>query len=347
MTRFDRFSNTGPLKLLPDKKEAGIGSSRSRSESAGSTSVSIAPSPRSTPIKGLGAIAFEILSQSPSPATRLADFPAAPFIEIDGELLWIGSGAHGWHPRAVLVSDDLAQVHTLPAFVIHLNSIAQRQVWLEGMQPWASRTAGNLLASVPALSEAPTSVAALLALLSALTPGTIRPRGLGALLTGERLSAPLDLAHARIQVLIDALSRNDAATALEHALPLLGLGAGLTPSCDDFIGAAWLAKLLSPGLPNAQRAAWQTSAQTLAHVATERTHRISATLLADTLRGESYGVLTSFARACLDSSVADTERLDAARQLVAVGHSSGWDLLTGFVLGLHGNALCSANPPIR
>ena len=341
MTRYDSFSITGPLKQLPEKKDVGIGSSNINREESSAESVSGVSAPKSTPIKGLGAIAFEILNQSRAPATRLTDFPAAPFIEIGGELLWIGSGVHGWHPRAVVVSDDLAQPHTLPAFVIHLNGIAQRQVWLEGVQPWTDRASANLLTNIAHGARQAAGVSTLQAMVRALTPGARRPRGLGVLLTGEKLSSPLDLAQARLHVLIDALTRDAMNVALEHALPLLGVGAGLTPSCDDFISAAWLAKLCT------SQSLWQASANTLAHVASERTHRISATLLADTLRGESYGVLTNFARTCLDATATDLQRLNAARQLIAVGHSSGWDLLTGFLFGLHGTALFTGNTPIR
>jgi hypothetical protein len=74
----------------------------------------------------------------------------------------------------------------------------------------------------------------------------------------------------------------------------------------------------------------------LASDARAASHAISAALLADLVAGETFEPLHALA----DALAADdpTAALEAARALVALGHSSGWDMLTGFVLGVNGEA---------
>ena len=310
--------------------------------------------PRSTSMLALGPLAFEILVQSDSPATRMKEFVNAPFAELDGELLWIGAQAHGWHPRSVIVAPDLAQPHNLPAFLLHLNNIAQRQVWLEATPPWCTLAEANVLTRMAGLAQSTLHMVVahadpavrLAHLLEQLAVQGDKPRGLGLLLPllhpraelsaelsagqfARALPPPLDLARPRLAAFFSTAALDDPVALEPHATALLGIGAGLTPSCDDFLGGYLLAKLLL------DEARWRGLADALAAVAPIRTHRISATLLADTLRGETYGVLADFAQAWLapaPENGSSTLR-NCAHALVEIGHSSGWDMLTGFVLG--------------
>ena len=309
--------------------------------------------PRSTSMLALGSRAFEILVQSGSPATRLKEFVNAPFAEIDGELLWIGTQAHGWHPRSVIVAPDLAQPHNLPAFLLHLNNIAQRQVWLEATPPWCTLADANVLTRMAGLMHSTLHMVVahadpavrLANLLDQLATHGDKPRGLGLLLPllhptadvnelssghlARALPPPLDLARPRLVAFFNAAALDEPAALEQSATALLGIGAGLTPSCDDFLGGYLLAKLLL------DEARWRGLADALAAVAPIRTHRISATLLADTLRGETYGVLADFAQLWLAPAPDNgpSALRVCAHALVEIGHSSGWDMLTGFVLG--------------
>jgi hypothetical protein len=54
-------------------------------------------------------------------------------------------------------------------------------------------------------------------------------------------------------------------------------------------------------------------------------------LLGDLLAGEGWAPLHDLARALAGDD--ETASRDAARHLTRLGHSSGWDLLAGFVAG--------------
>ena len=66
---------------------------------------------------------------------------------------------------------------------------------------------------------------------------------------------------------------------------------------------------------------------------------LGAALFADLARGESFAPL----HAIIDALAADdhTAALAAARELVAIGHSSGWDMFTGLVIGITGSCRAS------
>jgi hypothetical protein len=80
---------------------------------------------------------------------------------------------------------------------------------------------------------------------------------------------------------------------------------------------------------------WNAIAQRLAADVVTRSNEISAALFADLVAGESFASLAGFARAlCAGDHPA---ALAAARALAPIGLSSGWDMLTGAVLGLTGS----------
>jgi hypothetical protein len=81
--------------------------------------------------------------------------------------------------------------------------------------------------------------------------------------------------------------------------------------------------------------AWEPIARRLASDVVARSNEISAALFADLVAGESFASLAALARAlcAADHGAA----VAAARMLAPVGHSSGWDMLTGLVLGLTGS----------
>src|SRR5262245_17832355 len=66
--------------------------------------------------------------------------------------------------------------------------------------------------------------------------------------------------------------------------------------------------------------------------ASERTHPLSATLLGDLADGQSYASLHDLVHGLTREAPAAAR--DAARRLVRLGHSSGWDMLAGLGAGL-------------
>jgi len=151
--------------------------------------------------------------------------------------------------------------------------------------------------------------------------------GFGALLVRETPQFPLDRATPLVRALGRAFEDDDAGAVLAAARPLLGLGAGLTPSGDDLVGGAIFGKRLASGA--APR--WTSVGRRLSRDIRSRSHVVSAALFADLAAGRSFAPLHEIADAL---SVGDDQAaVRSARSLVAIGHSSGWDMLAGFLIG--------------
>ena len=149
-------------------------------------------------------------------------------------------------------------------------------------------------------------------------------------LGGRPLPFPLDRAASRFDAVQGALARDDAAAFESAALRVLGLGHGLTPSGDDFLGGIFFALLHAPR-PSWRDAMAGIRARIVGQAQTA-TNVISAALLFDSMNGASYRVLHSMLGAL--QSV-DREQIEAAaNDLLAIGASSGSDLLAGVLVTL-------------
>jgi hypothetical protein len=69
-------------------------------------------------------------------------------------------------------------------------------------------------------------------------------------------------------------------------------------------------------------------------------------LFRDLAAGQSFAPLHRLA-AILAAEASQKQAIDAARALVAIGHSSGWDMLTGFIIGVTGAMTPAAQTRIR
>ncbi len=122
-------------------------------------------------------------------------------------------------------------------------------------------------------------------------------------------------------------------TVLSLSEQLIGLGHGLTPSGDDFVGGLlFMSRHLNAVYP-AER--WWGKADTskLLERSKRLTSDISHALLTDLAEGESHASLNALAKDLLT----DSNQFDAAkhvRNITQIGQSSGWDMLTGILAGL-------------
>lgn len=133
--------------------------------------------------------------------------------------------------------------------------------------------------------------------------------GFGCLVIGKHNALS---SHA--QPALDALERWLVGNAIaEEAAQLIGLGPGLTPSGDDYLGGMLVA-LRHTGRTMQADGLWRWLQPHLR----ERTSAISAAHLAAAAAGEGHEALHAVLNGELD--------LDA---LDAVGHTSGWDALAG------------------
>jgi hypothetical protein len=227
-----------------------------------------------------------------------------PYYLAADELLWIGADLPAMHPRAVVTASRRPAATRL-----YLGPLPARG-WMSDL-PFIPPA--GLAAAAGRLREA-------------LVPAEA-PRGFGALLAGSDPEFPLSLGVAAVHRLAAALASDDPEAAGAAAYRLLGFGTGLTPSGDDLVGAALFARRLHA--PADER--WAALGADLARAVAERSHFVSAALFGDLVRGRSFAPLHAAAHALAAND--DRGALIAARELVAIGHSSGWDMLTGFLVG--------------
>jgi hypothetical protein len=145
--------------------------------------------------------------------------------------------------------------------------------------------------------------------------------------SGGMLDAMLERARRPARSLVQSLAAGERDAAVEAAAQLAGLGGGLTPSGDDFIvGTMYAIRLLG-------ELDWAAAtARRLAETAGPKTVPISAAWLEAAGRGEAS---LAWHRLCAAVLTVDPQAIDAAaRQLLAVGHTSGADALTGFLMGV-------------
>ena len=268
--------------------------------------------PRTPRIRAIGCKALAALERSAGRADPLAAIGGSAYARADGEIIWIGHGDVAMHPRAVVLEG------AAPA-------IAGCRLLPLGMAPWRP----TVLRGVGSAGRA-----SLVRGCEALRRDILRlgvPQGFAVVLVGRVPAFPLDRAGALVRRLSRAFRDDDPAAVDAAALPLLGLGPGLTPSGDDLVGAALLARNAITTSP-ADATRWSAARARLVDACESRSHPIGAALFRDLASGESFEPLHRLA-ATLASEAGHDAVLDAARALVAIGHSSGWDMLAGFIVG--------------
>ena len=116
----------------------------------------------------------------------------------------------------------------------------------------------------------------------------------------------------------------------KNADALIGLGAGLTPSGDDFLGGCLFAvKILQAAYPNLSGIPHSIPIETY-H---SRTHLISFTLLTDLASGQAIEPVHYIINGLLSGETLESIH-PSVSHLTQVGHSTGWDMLAGLLTGL-------------
>jgi hypothetical protein len=269
----------------------------------------MAPAVRATVV---GTTAYDALARDGGTARVLARLTASTWLTAGGEIVWLGPPDAPRHARAILAR-DLA--------------IAGDEVRVDarGLVPWRPRPLTLDARGAGMLVDGGRRLAA--ALGPRATPG-----GFGGWLTGAPLAFPLAGAGAAARALAAACARDDASAAGAAARALLGVGGGLTPSGDDFVGGALFARRLLTDAGAVDPLAWRRVADAVLAAAPALTHPISVALLGDLAAGLGWAPLHDLAAALADGAAAAA--LTSAERLVGLGHSSGWDVLAGLAAGL-------------
>jgi hypothetical protein len=121
--------------------------------------------------------------------------------------------------------------------------------------------------------------------------------------------------------------------AMTYAEDLIGLGPGLTPSGDDFVGGLLFAAYhLNEAFPG--EFVWDGEAVgALISRSRSMTHPISHALLSDHAQGQSYEAIHDL----MDGMLTGHGELDAVALVTGVtsiGSSSGWDMLAGLLTAM-------------
>ncbi|HLQ65495.1 MAG TPA: DUF2877 domain-containing protein [bacterium] len=140
-----------------------------------------------------------------------------------------------------------------------------------------------------------------------------------------RILTPLERsASPGLADLSSGLRQADRSQVARGARTLAGLGPGLTPSGDDVLVGCLLALTALPDVDGA------SAREAIARSARHRTTQISTAYLDAAARGEAS---EGWHRLVAAMSTSDAVRVvGAAREVLAVGETSGSDMLGGFVL---------------
>ncbi len=140
-------------------------------------------------------------------------------------------------------------------------------------------------------------------------------------------------AWPEVKGMIRATLDHDDQLFIQHANLMVGLGEGLTPSGDDFLGGFFYAAHLLQNhtstiliLPTCTHSDFVLNWSPL-------TSWLSYSLLLDNIEGHSVEPMHELAAGVLMGAPAD-RLVYHARRLVALGHSTGWDMLAGFFAGM-------------
>ena len=257
-------------------------------------------------VTAIGWRAHAALVASRGRAEIVAPLSASFYAHAAGELVWVGPPGTPLHPRAVLVGGGAIATGNTVHLVI------------DGRAPW--RPDAVAIVS-PRIHDAAR-------LLHVQLRAVGEPRGLGRLLTpADRDDAVIARARPHARALEAACMADDPTAMIAEGRPLLGLGGGLTPSGDDYLGGV----LFGWRLIGRRREvdAWDAAAVQLAADAATLSHPISARLFADLAAGEGWAPLHDLVQALAAGEAA--RALQAARGLTAVGQTSGWDVLAGLL----------------
>ena len=124
---------------------------------------------------------------------------------------------------------------------------------------------------------------------------------------------------------LQLLHEQDAAKFKQAVLSLVGFGEGLTPSGDEYlVGVMLAAKIMEQG------AALQRLSSVLKH-ALHLTTDVSAFFLQDALCDLFATPLLALSKNLILNGQIDVHAMD---QILAFGHTSGTDMLTGFFTGI-------------
>lgn len=259
----------------------------------------------------------------------------------DGEIFWVCPNGSPLHRRCILVSLPPKVFSEEECFwqCPRLTFSGGPFIDLRTAREWSPSGAGTLksaslaglwacfrrLLGVLNLLEVQEGMGRAISLVRALAEGRTLPAFPPTSIMGRVQDMALDLARACLDRDFPDLTRKGK--------EMIGLGPGLTPSGDDFLGGLFFAaRSLHQAYPEDFRLEEDAVLELLGWAKT-RTHPISHAIFSDLAVGHGPEPLHDLIDGLLEGR--DLEPvMEAALRLAAIGHSSGWDMLAGAATGM-------------
>lgn len=300
--------------------------------------------PIGVPAKQVGTKARHLLAEPEFAGQILAVVSDAAYLVGPGEeILWVAREGLPAHRRCILAAFPQAVVRVGMNCAVRERRLLigeQLAIDLANAATWHAVTVG------PAEAVPLAAVQVCLQRLPTQIPSPSDGDGLGqmiylasAIASGREPVIPGPLSPLVAQAmgpiirLARACLRQDIAGVAREGRELVGLGAGLTPSGDDFLGGLLFAV---HSLPAAypEKFGWDERPITdLIAWSRAKTNRISHAILGDLALGHGPEPLHGLVVSILQGHDVDRLVVDVNR-LLQIGHTSGWDLLAGTFTGL-------------
>jgi hypothetical protein len=294
----------------------------------------------STTIAQLGAIAHSCLA-SGQRGRVLAVFSKAIYLVADtSELFWIATNCAPMHRRCAIISGSLPMLTAGTNFHVDANRLMLSSDCVSEIDP------SNIWHAPKVHSKHVVTPTELCARVRSFYEGLeyAQAKGFGCFIphilslseqssnepVPEHIDAVLLFAKPFILDIARACLQHQPARVSQIANTLIGLGGGLTPSGDDFLGGMLFAR-------RAMQTAYAGSGFSNYEIPVEsfrlKTNLISFTLLSDLNNGHAVEPLHHIVNALFREE--PLERIFSfVLKLMHIGHSTGWDLLTGLLVGL-------------
>ena len=264
----------------------------------------------------------------------------------DGEILWLSQDGLAMHRRCVLASFqprsicvgqnffvDGAFLHFLGGATIDLDLATGWEPFSVGPKHAEPLTVVNscthrLVEAVTKMGEAK-GFGQLIPQMSPKTSSLVYGNKQAISKTDPLLAK----AHNSILSLAAACFNVDMTEVTRRGRELIGLGPGLTPSGDDFLGGlVFAAHSLNTAYP--QDFNWEEEpVMDMIDWASTQTHPISHTILRDHASGHGPEPLHELVASLLKGQ--DVGRtLKGVKRLIGIGDTSGWDILAGLLTGM-------------
>lgn len=268
----------------------------------------------------------------------LALVTGAVYLKIaDQEIIWMVDHQIPMHARCIRLEGELPSVPVNTAFTYLDRKFlfsSGLTVELDNRHPWRT--------SPPQPAEVVTSAEILLLkdqLVSELAMTPELPgfcsliRNLQIPLTSEPVALVLKKALPILRSMKNACQLHDLNGILKIAHELIGLGDGLTPSGDDFLGGLFFSFFMLRPFFAHYASINRIAIELFLEETRSLTNEISWILLSDMAHGSAIEPLGNVMYQILrGQSLSNIKK--TVQELSIIGNSTGWDLLTGVLLGL-------------